>query len=82
MALSYDERNAVAVLRKSMLHSSRGPEIVSALMKDMSKEIAVTALLGIRDSLNHMLVVNRAFQSAALDLSSKIDAPPTQGEPE
>lgn len=61
-ALNYTEREAIKVLRKAMV---RKPEIIDELLKGMTKEIATRALLLIRDELDDMLTVTRAFQQAA-----------------
>lgn len=73
MALSYDERQAVNVLRKALLCSGRHEEIVQALLKDMPQHIAVLALQDLAKNLNQMLEISRAFQKATAHLSSKID---------
>ncbi len=82
MALSYDERQAVNVLRKALLRSGRHEEIVQALLKDMPQHIAVLALQDLAKNLNQMLEISRAFQKAAAHLSSKIDDQKTQGAPD
>jgi hypothetical protein len=81
MALSYDERMAVGTLRKALIRSGRHDEIIAALLKDMPRHIAVSALRDLAKNLNQMLEITRAFQLAAAALSSKIDDQKTQGEP-
>ena len=67
-ALTYDERQAVVVLRKAI---QRKPWIVSELMKDMPREVAVTALLSVRNNLEQMQQVARAFSEAAAVLAKQ-----------
>ncbi len=45
-AMTYDERQAVIVLRKAIL---RKPWIANELLRDMPREVATTALLSVRD---------------------------------
>ena len=81
MSLTYDEREAIRVLRKSLLRGGRAEVIMPALLKDMPQQIAATALQDVVKQLNQMLVISRAFQDAAKALSSKIDPPKPEGEP-
>lgn len=67
-ALTYEERQAVHVLRKAM---QRKPEIATLLMKDMSREVAVRVMLTARDELTQLLAVNRAFTAAAAKLAQQ-----------
>jgi hypothetical protein len=60
--LSYDERLAFALVRKTI---KRRPEFAAALMEDMSKEVAVAVLLQARDELATMQTIARAFSEAA-----------------
>ena len=82
MALSYDERQAIAVLRKALVRSGRHEAIIQALLQGMTQNIARTALENVASELNQMLAVSRAFQDAARALSSKIEPPNESGEPD
>lgn len=66
--LSYYEREAVQVVRKLLL---RKPEIAAYLLDGHSKELATTVLLKVRDELNQLLAVSRAFSAAAGELAKK-----------
>lgn len=82
MALSYDERQAIAVLRKALVRSGRHEAIIQALLQGMAQNIARTTLENIASELKQMLAVSRAFQDAARALSSKIERPNESGEPD
>lgn len=82
MALSYDERQAIAVLRKALARSGRHEAIIEALLQGMAQNIARAALENVANELKHMLAVSKAFQHAALALSSKIERPNESGEPD
>lgn len=60
--LSYEERQAVALLRKAM---RRRPHIATALMEGMSKEVAVTVLLQAKAELEALMKISHAFTTAA-----------------
>lgn len=62
---TYDERNAIIVVRKAML---KKPQIIGLIMKDMSREMAQRLLLQARDELAQLLEVNRAFIAASTAL--------------
>lgn len=62
LKLSYEERMALATLRKSL---PRKPELAAALMQGMSKEVANAVLKQAAKELNDMLTVSRAFSAAA-----------------
>lgn len=64
--LTYDERNAVATLRKAI---RKKPEIIAELFKDAPYEAAAAALVGIKKELDVMLAVAGAFQQAAGELA-------------
>lgn len=64
--LSWEERQALPVIRAAI---KRKPEIINALLKDMSYESAVSVLLQVRDETERLLAVNRAFMEAAAALA-------------
>lgn len=68
--LSYDERMAFALVRKTI---KRRPEFAAALMEDMSKEVAVAVLLQAKTELDQLLVINRAFIAASSALAKNPD---------
>lgn len=68
VALTYEERTAVTTIRKSMRSK---PEIVDELLKGQSYELAQRVLIKVRDELNQLLEVNRAFSSAAAVLAKQ-----------
>jgi predicted DNA-binding protein (UPF0251 family) len=70
--LSYDEREAFALVRKTI---KRKPEMAAELMRDMSREVAVSVLLQAKQELAHMLAISQAF-SAAAGAIAKMDKPP------
>lgn len=67
-ALNFDERNAIATLRKSMV---KKPEIVRELFKGMAKEVITHALLQTKDEMTALLAVNQAVQAAAREFIDK-----------
>lgn len=69
--MTYDERQAVIVLRKAIL---RKPWIANELLRDMPREVATTALLSVRDNLEQMQQVARAFSEAAAVLAKQQQA--------
>ena len=62
MNLNYEERQALAVIRKAL---KRKPELAAAIMEGMSKEVATTVLLQTKKELDDLLAVSRAFSAAA-----------------
>ena len=60
--LTSDERNAFMSVRKIMM---RKPEIATALLEDMSKDVAVSVLLQATRELENLQVVVRAVTQAA-----------------
>ena len=62
MILNYEERQALAVIRKAL---KRKPELAAAIMDGMSKEVATTVLLQTKKELDDLLAVSRAFSAAA-----------------
>jgi hypothetical protein len=68
ITLSYEERNAVDVLRKSI---KRKPGIIKELMKGASYDLAVSVLLQAKTELSQLLEVNRAFSEAAAVLAKQ-----------
>lgn len=69
--LNYDEHNALATLRKSMRDPARAEAIITALLKDQSKELAYTTLKQLSRGMDDLLAVNRAFQVAAATLAKE-----------
>ena len=76
---SYEERNAINVVRKSMLTK---PEIITEIMRDQTYAQAGRLLMQAKTELAQLLEVNRAFIAAAsvLALQQKKDAQQTEGE--
>jgi len=62
ISLTYEERQALPVIQKLI---KRKPEAVALLMKDMTKAGAISMLLQVRDELNTLQIVARAFIEAA-----------------
>lgn len=75
MNYTYEERNAIAVLRKAMV---KKPEIITELMKGQSKELASRVLLQARDELNMLLAATQAFAAAAKTLVDHEKAQPPE----
>jgi hypothetical protein len=67
--LNYDERNAFALVRKTI---KRRPELAAALLEDMSKEVAVAVLMQARDELATMQKIAHAFSEAAGVLAKQV----------
>ena len=65
LALTYDEQQAIAVIRKAM---KTKPEIITYLMDGQSYAMAAKVLLKAQDELAQLLEVNRAFIAASLAL--------------
>ena len=59
---TYEERQAIAVLRKSI---KRKPELANEIMKGMAREVAVNILLQVQKELSAMMIVSQAFSAAA-----------------
>ena len=68
---TYEEKNAIALLRKSF---KRKPEIASALLDGMSKELASIVLKKASEELTDLLMVSQAFSAAAKKLV-ELDTP-------
>ena len=66
--LTYEEKNALDILRKAM---RRKPQIATALMEGMSKEIAANVLKQVQRELADLLAVSQAFSAAAGALVKK-----------
>lgn len=64
--LSPHEREALRTIRKTI---QRRPEVAAMLLEGMAKEAAVAVMLKIRDELQVMLDVNRAFSEVAHKLA-------------
>ena len=63
--MNYDEKAAVALLRKSI---KRDPEILVALLKDITKESAYLILIQASRELEVNLVLARAMSGLAQEL--------------
>ncbi len=68
LALTYEEKNAIQTLRKSMRSK---PHIITMLLDGQSEEIAHITLKKLKDELDTLLTVNRAFAEAAKALIPK-----------
>lgn len=66
--LTYEEKNALDVLRKAM---KRKPQIAAALMEGMAKEVAHTVLVQAQKELADLLKVSHAFSEAAGTLAKQ-----------
>ena len=76
-SLIYSEREVIAAAKKLI---RRKPEVASMLLEGLSKAAACQILLQVRDELNALLEVNRAFSDAAqalVKLDEKDAAPPS-----
>ncbi len=60
--LTYEERQAMLVLRKLIL---RKPEVVGMLVQGVTRTGAVSMLLHVKDELEALQMVARAFSEAA-----------------
>jgi len=60
--LTYEERQALLVIRKLI---QRKPEAVGMVMQGMTRAGAVSMLLHIRDELQALQLIARAFSEAA-----------------
>jgi hypothetical protein len=66
LKLTYEERQAITVIRKAM---RRRPEIASALMEGMTRDIAYHVLLQAKHELASLNTVTQAFITAASTLT-------------
>lgn len=81
IGLSWEERQAFYIIRKAI---KRKPEIINALLKDMSYESAVSVLLQVRDENEKLLAVSRVFMEAAaalVKLQRQVAKPPGVSQP-
>jgi hypothetical protein len=69
--LNYDERQALATVRKLL---QRKPEAIELLMKDMSKAAAVNVLLTAKKEMHDLHLMAQAMVSAA-GIIAKMDKP-------
>jgi hypothetical protein len=69
IALTYEERQAMPVIRKLL---KRKPEAAALLMQDMTKAGAVAVLLQAKKELADLLAVSQAMSAAAADIA-KLD---------
>ena len=60
---TYDERNAIALVRKTMLTK---PEIIKEIMKDLPYLSSFNILQQAQRDLNQLLGVTQAFSEAAM----------------
>lgn len=60
--LTYEENNALAVLRKAL---KRKPELASVIIEGMGKDAAVSILMQARKEMADMLAVTKAITTAA-----------------
>jgi|688.fasta_scaffold646710_2 hypothetical protein len=65
LKLTYEERAALAVIRKAL---QRKPELAAAILAGMSKEVASRVLSQGQKELTDMLAVSKAFSAAAAAL--------------
>jgi hypothetical protein len=75
IALTYDERQALATVRKLI---QRKPEAFGLLMQDMTKAAAVNVLLTAKKEMQDLHLMAQAMVSAA-GIIAKMDQP-TEGE--
>ena len=68
VTLTYEEKNALDVLRKAMKSK---PQIAAALMEGMVKEVAHTVLVQAQKELADLLKVSHAFSEAAGTLAKQ-----------
>lgn len=81
IGLSWEERQAFHIIRNAI---KRKPEIINALLKDMSYESAVSVLLQVRDENEKLLAVSRVFMEAAaalVKLQRQVAKPPGVSQP-
>lgn len=64
--LTHEERQAWPVIRKLI---KRKPEMAAELLDGLNKEAAAAVLIKIRDELNILLQVNKAFSAVAYELA-------------
>jgi len=69
-SLNYEERQALAVLRKAM---KRKPHIAAALMEGMGKEVAFTVLEQAKTEMTALMEVSRVFTAAAGVLAKELE---------
>lgn len=64
--LTWEERQALPVIRKMI---KRKPETAAMLLEGMARDAALSVMVQIRDELQTMLAVNRAFAEVARNLA-------------
>lgn len=69
--LNYDERQALATVRKLL---QRKPEVAEQLMKDMTKQAAVNVLLSAKKELQDLHLMAQALVAAS-GIIVKMDQP-------
>ena len=68
IALTYEERQAMPVIRKLL---KRKPEAAALLMQDMTKAGAVAVLLQAKKELADLLAVSQAMSAAAAEIAKR-----------
>lgn len=69
--LNYDERQALATVRKLL---QRKPEVAEQLMKDMTKQAAINVLLSAKKELQDLHLMAQALVAAS-GIIVKMDQP-------
>ena len=64
--LTWEERQALPIIRKMI---KRKPETAAMLLDGMARDAALSVMVQIRDELQTMLDVNRAFAEVARNLA-------------
>lgn len=67
---TYDERNAIALVRKTMLTK---PDIIKAIMKDMAYMQSFGILQQAQRDLKQLLEVTQTFSEAAMAIMKQQD---------
>jgi hypothetical protein len=72
ITLSYEERQALAVMRKLL---QRKPEAIGLLMADMSKAAAVNVLLTAKKEMEDLHTMSKAMVLAAAEIAKMEEKP-------
>lgn len=75
IALTYDERNALPVIKKLL---KRKPEAAAMLFEGMARDSAVSILLGAKKELADLHILAQALVAASGEIV-KMDKTPTDG---
>jgi hypothetical protein len=70
--LTYEERQALAVMRKLL---KRKPEAIGLFMADMSKAAAVNVLLTAKKEMEHLHTMSKAMVLAATEIAKMEEKP-------